>query len=104
MFPPSILETSVTVNNNSPIQDYVHPDDQTQPFETGNELKDLSQADDVTWRQPFADTLVLVISFGISSWFFGPKMSIDSELTDLTASKESTIQAIIIPLSYHFTT
>ena len=27
-------ETSVTVNNNnSPIQDYVHPDDQTQPFE-----------------------------------------------------------------------
>ena len=24
-------ETSVTVNNNSPIQDYVHPDDQTQP-------------------------------------------------------------------------
>ena len=84
-------------------QDYVHPDDQTQPFETENEFKDLSQADDVTWRQPFADTLVLVISFGFSSWFFGPKMSIDSELTDLTASKESTIQAIIIPLSYHFT-
>ena len=24
---------TVTVNNNSPIQDYVHPDDQTQPFE-----------------------------------------------------------------------
>ena len=24
-------ETSVTVNNNSPIQHYVHPDDQTQP-------------------------------------------------------------------------
>ena len=23
---------SVTVNNNSPIQDYVHPDDQTQPL------------------------------------------------------------------------
>ena len=28
-----VAETSVTVNNNSPIQDYVHPDDQTQPFE-----------------------------------------------------------------------
>ena len=28
-----IVKTSVTVNNNSPIQDYVHPDDQTQPFE-----------------------------------------------------------------------
>ena len=27
------IKTKVTVNNNSPIQDYVHPDDQTQPFE-----------------------------------------------------------------------
>ena len=27
-----VVETSVTFNNNSPIQDYVHPDDQTQPF------------------------------------------------------------------------
>ena len=26
-----VVETSVTVNNNSPIQDYVHPDDQNQP-------------------------------------------------------------------------
>ena len=25
------VETSVTVNNNSPIQDYVNPDDQIQP-------------------------------------------------------------------------
>ena len=25
-----VVETSVSVNNNSPIQDYVHPDDQTQ--------------------------------------------------------------------------
>ena len=30
-----VVETSVTVNNNSPIQDYVHLDDQTQPtFDT----------------------------------------------------------------------
>ena len=28
-----VVETSVTVNNNSPIQDYVHLDDQTQPFD-----------------------------------------------------------------------
>ena len=28
---PLVVETSVIVNNNSPIQDYVHPDDQTQP-------------------------------------------------------------------------
>ena len=26
-----VVETSLTVNNNSLIQDYVHPDDQTQP-------------------------------------------------------------------------
>ena len=26
-----VVETSVTVNNNNPIKDYVHPDDQTQP-------------------------------------------------------------------------
>ena len=26
-----VVETSVTVNNNSSIQDYIHPDDQTQP-------------------------------------------------------------------------
>ena len=26
-----VVETSVTLNNNSPIQDYVHPDHQTQP-------------------------------------------------------------------------
>ena len=28
---PQVAETSVTVNNDSPIQDYVHQDDQTQP-------------------------------------------------------------------------
>ena len=28
-----VVETSVTVNNNNPIQDYVHLDNQTQPFE-----------------------------------------------------------------------
>ena len=26
-----VVETSLTVNNNSTIQDYVHPDDQTKP-------------------------------------------------------------------------
>ena len=26
-----VLEMVVTVNNKSPIQDYIHPDDQTQP-------------------------------------------------------------------------
>ena len=27
-----VVETSVTVNNNSPIQDYVHLDEQTHPI------------------------------------------------------------------------
>ena len=31
MITVQVVETSVTVNNNSPIQDYIHPDDQTQP-------------------------------------------------------------------------
>ena len=31
-----VVETSVTVNNNSPIQGYVHLDDQTQPFNNSN--------------------------------------------------------------------
>ena len=31
-----VVETSVTVNNNSPIQDYVQADDQTQPLEFCN--------------------------------------------------------------------
>ena len=35
-----VVEASVTVNNNSPIQDYVHLDDQTQPtFEMTPEFK-----------------------------------------------------------------
>ena len=35
-----VVETSVTVNNNSPIQDYIYPDDQTQPtFEMTPESK-----------------------------------------------------------------
>ena len=38
-----VVETSVTVNNNIPIQDYVRPDDQTQPtFEMTAEFKPFS--------------------------------------------------------------
>ena len=31
MITVQVVETSVTFNNNSPIQDYVHPNDHTQP-------------------------------------------------------------------------
>ena len=44
-----VIDTSVTVNNNnSPIQDYVHPDDQTQPT-----FQD-------SWVQPFTRYTKLV--------------------------------------------
>ena len=55
--------------------------------EIGNELKGPSQADDITWRQliclPFADASISVISLGFPGLFFGLKLSIDSELSDL---------------------
>ena len=42
-----VVETSVTVNNNSPIQDYVHPDDQTQPtFEMTPGFKPFTKVSD----------------------------------------------------------
>ena len=34
-----VVKTSVTVNNNSPIQDYVHPDDHTEPSYEGSSLQ-----------------------------------------------------------------
>ena len=41
-----IVETSVTVNNNSTIQDYVQPDDQTQPtFEMTPGFKPFTASD-----------------------------------------------------------
>ena len=34
-----VVETSVTVNNKSPVQDYVHPDDQTQPKDSEDDFR-----------------------------------------------------------------
>ena len=46
-----VVETSVTVNNDSPIQDYVHPDDQSQPtFEMTPGFK------------PFTVTVVVILT------------------------------------------
>ena len=54
-----VVETSVTVNNNSPIQDYVHPDDQTQPFEMTPGFK------------PFIDSNKWIkITYFIDAWVF----------------------------------
>ena len=46
-----VVETSVTVNNNSPIQDYVHTDDQTQPpFEMTPGFKPFTVLQHVTFN------------------------------------------------------
>ena len=44
-----VVETSVTVNNNSPIQDYVQPDDQTQPFDKKKTIRKIPLGS-LTWR------------------------------------------------------
>ena len=57
-----VVETSVTVNNNSPIQDYVHPDDQTQPtFEMTLGFKPFTVLSYKLEDSGFLDTLILVI-------------------------------------------
>ena len=50
-----VVETSVSVNSNSPIQDYVHPADQTQPtYEMTPGFK------------PFTQFIYLFICFGVN--------------------------------------
>ena len=43
------VETSVTVNNDSPIQDYVLPDDQTQPTFKDNDIPKTPK--EICWQQ-----------------------------------------------------
>ena len=43
-----VVETSVTVNNNSPIQDYVHPDDQLSIIDHGEKSVQLKFQDVLT--------------------------------------------------------
>ena len=47
-----VVETSVTVNKNSPIQDYVHPDDHTTYFRKGYENKMITKEKrfDLLWN------------------------------------------------------
>ena len=55
-----VVETSVNVNNNSPIQDYVHPDDQTQPtFEMTLGCQNDSSQKDYPWPFIFENTVML---------------------------------------------
>ena len=62
-----VVETSATVNNNSPIQGYVHPDDQTQPtFEMTPGIKPFTLIKNLTHAycidaQIYAPTASLVV-------------------------------------------
>ena len=58
-----VVETSVTGNSNSPIQDYVHPDDQTQPtFEITPGFKPFT-ADLLLERQNIQSATILIKTF-----------------------------------------
>ena len=84
-----VVKTSVTVNNNSPIQDYVHPDDQTQPtfvnnswFQTFHRMyliktdehemtpskKVVQQNCPFNFANIFVSPLYLLISLSFTSW------------------------------------
>ena len=45
-----VVETSVTINNNSPIQDYVHKKEQTQPIFEKDYYKEQSMANSNTFK------------------------------------------------------
>ena len=51
-----VVETSVTVNNNSPIQDYVHFDDETQPTVEIILLSEKTRTQNKRWAE-FNDNL-----------------------------------------------
>ena len=59
-----VVETSVTDNNNSPIEDYIHPDDPTQPtFEVKILLYDQKLTEDISITEFFyiSDQILLIL-------------------------------------------
>ena len=74
-----VVETSVTGNNNSPIQDYVHPDDQTQPtFEMIPGFKHFTDNETVIQFLCSAPSTDRIIN--ISIVFFSVQVSCNSSL------------------------
>ena len=61
-----VAETSVTVNNNSPIQDYAHPDDQTQPTIDTTLCQIATDLTTTFYQFPLAPKLVKYCSVGSS--------------------------------------
>ena len=57
-----VVETSVTINNNSPIQDYVHPDDQTQPtFEMTPRFKPFTVLKQKCFKTSYIAVLIKIL-------------------------------------------
>ena len=54
-----VVETSVIVNNNSLIQDYVQPEDLTQPFEIMD-----------SWVQTFHSFKVISVRYSVHKFIF----------------------------------
>ena len=91
-----VVETSVTVNNNSPIQDYVHPDDQTQPtFEMTLGFKPFT----TNWQKRFCNSVrtflqlrwFLFFPFSFFFWSFFYKNKIQKKDQFLTTAWYATI-------------
>ena len=90
-----VVETSVTVNNNSPIQDYVHPDDQTQPtFEMTPGFKPFT-----VWRVSLKYCLITTPMTGWVVRYF----HITSYLTEssVNAIHEDTLRRISMTRFFH---
>ena len=66
-----VVETSATVNNNNPIQDYVHPDDQTQPtLEMTPGFKPFTKISELHISAPYLVYLNMMWTFKVRSNYF----------------------------------
>ena len=69
-----VFETSVTVNNNSTIQGYVHPDDQTQPsFEMTPGFKPFTVVK-LCCSSPYSFCYAVIIHLSSSSYKYHTKL------------------------------
>ena len=70
-----VVKTSITVNNNSSIQDYVHPDDQTQPtFEMTPGFKPFTIEQDSCEQMScrlIKDAMVIILMNNSQQVYFG---------------------------------
>ena len=86
-----VVKTSVTVNNNSPIQDYVHLDDQTQPtFEETDYLYTETTFHDRKFTSKWLEVLMNWFDWmtGAESWLLSEPVKAPTEGTFLTGLRK----------------